>query len=699
MLHWIDIAIIGAYIAYSIWAGLGGAKDAGQNLEEYFLAGRTLRGWQAGISMAATQFAADTPLVVTGLIATAGIFSLWRLWIYAIAFLLMALVLGASWRRSGVITDAALTEVRYGGKSAAVLRGTKAIYFGFIFNCTVLAMVLLATTRITEPFLTWHEWVSPGFHDGMRGIVEWFGFPLTAGGAPCGAEALCAEGSECMRQRCIGPLEWIASTNNVLSIGAIVLVTTFYSTTGGLRAVVKTDIAQFAIAIVGTVVYAWLVVSAVGGFGEMIAGVRETYPADGSGPAGITYTEVLAFTPTQAADVGFAVIGVVLIQWICQINADGSGYLAQRTMGCRSDQDARSAGVIFAVTQVLFRSLLWLPIGLGLLILFPPSELLSGGALASAREATYVTGIAELLPPGVMGIVITGMLGALASTVDTHLNWGSSYFTNDIYRRFICPHVLKKEPSPRALVWVARSTNILILLIALIIMPQLDSIQQAWKASLLLGAGVGVNLVLRWIWWRMNAIGELGSLVASTVIAPILLFGIEDETFAAVGDPDALRLLLMASLGTLIGIAAALLTKPEPDELLAEFYRRASPPGFWGRFADTPERARADKNRLGYNLIATFGTAFSIFCVLTGIGSWMVWSPAPTWFPWEVPWIVLNLVLGIGTAPLWYRFATKGRLSDPESPPPVEDEGEGPSIEEPSPYAKKKKTEKDRAAA
>lgn len=674
MLHWVDIAIIGAYIAYSIWSGVGGAKDAGQNLEEYFLAGRSLKGWQAGISMAATQFAADTPLVVTGLVATAGIFSLWRLWIYAIAFLLMALVLGASWRRSGVITDAALTEVRYGGKSAAILRGTKAIYFGFIFNCTVLAMVLLATTRITEPFLTWHEWVAPGFHDGVRGIVEWFGFPLTAGGEACGAAAAtCADGFECMRQRCIGRPQWIASTNNVLSIGAIVLVTTFYSTTGGLRAVVKTDIAQFAIAIVGTVIYAWLVVSAVGGFDDLISGVRETYPADGSGPAGLKYTEVLAFTPSQAGEIGFAVIGVIMIQWICQINADGSGYLAQRTMGCRTDEDARSAGVIFAVTQVLFRSLLWLPIALGLLILFPPSQILTGGALASAREATYVTGIAELLPPGVTGIVITGMLGALASTVDTHLNWGSSYFTNDIYRRFICPNVLKKEPTPKSLVWVARSTNILILFIALAVMPQLDSIQEAWKASLLLGAGVGVILVLRWIWWRMNAIGELSALIASTVLAPILLLYVED---------DAPRLLLMAFLATGTGIVAALVSKPEPRELLQQFYARAHPPGFWGPIAGSAEKDAESRRRLGYNLVATFGTAFSIFCVLTGIGSWMVWSPAPTWFPYEIPWIALNLVAGIGTAPIWYRFAKKGRLAHPEEPPMVEDTGDGPSIEE-----------------
>ncbi|WP_170319815.1 sodium:solute symporter family transporter [Polyangium spumosum] len=653
MLHTIDILIVLVFIAYSIWSGVGGAKEAGESLEEYFLAGRSLKGWQAGISMAATQFAADTPLVVTGLVATAGVFSLWRMWIYAIAFLVMALVLGASWRRSGVITDAALTETRYGGKPAAVLRGAKAVYFGLIFNCTVLGMVLLATTRITEPFLLWHRWLPAGLFESLSSAVQWFGFPLTASGAPCGAENLCDAGATCLKLRCIGEAEWAASTNNVLSIGSIVLVTTLYSTTGGLRAVVKTDIAQFGVAILSTMVYAALVISAVGGFGAISSGLSNLFPADRSGPAGMTAEELVAFTPGEAHGAGFTVVGVILIQWICQINADGSGYLAQRTMGCRSDKDAQSAGIVFTVTQVLFRSLFWLPIALGLLVLFPPSQGLSGAALASERESTFVRGIAELLPPGAKGLMLTGMLGALASTVDTHLNWGSSYFTNDIYRRFIAKHLLKREPSPRSLVWVARLSNLGILAVALLVMPHMDSIQTAWKASLLLGAGVGVVLVLRWIWWRMNATGELSALVASLVLAPILLFAVED---------DGARLLVQAVVSTAVAVVAALVTKPEAEDRLREFYDRARPPGFWGPVS--LEKGAADRRRLLVNLAAAGGSAFSIFCVLTGIGSWMIGSPPPAWLPSAPVWITLNLLVGVGTVPLWIKLARAGRLEE-----------------------------------
>ena len=130
----LDLMIVLAFVVYAISAGLYSRRAASQNLQDYFLAGKTIAGWRAGFSMAATQAAADTPLLVTGLIATAGIFALWQLWVYALAFLLMGFVLARSWRRAGVLTDAELTEIRYGRTPAALLRAFKAIYFGTIFN-------------------------------------------------------------------------------------------------------------------------------------------------------------------------------------------------------------------------------------------------------------------------------------------------------------------------------------------------------------------------------------------------------------------------------------------------------------------------------------------------------------------------------------------------------------------------------------
>ena len=494
-MHAVDLLILLTFVTYTASSGLRNRVKASRNLEEYFLAGRSLPGWKAGLSMAATQFAADTPLLVTGLIATAGLFALWQLWIYALAFLLMGFVLGSSWRRSGVLTDAELTEVRYGHRSATVLRGIKAVYFGTIFNCTVLAFVLFAASRIAEPFLLWNEWLPAGLFQPIVELVRWVGVPVTTDADHLGV--------------------WTSTANNLVSILAIVSVSVFYSATGGLRSVVATDVLQIVVMFVGTAAFTTIVVRDVGGLAAIGPMLSERF-ANG-GPGGILPDQILAFTPDRAKDVSGFVLLLFGLQWLIQINSDGTGYLAQRLMACRSDRDATTAAVVFTATQVLLRSLLWLPLGLGLLLVFPPDPGLSASAVQAEREATYVRGMVELLPPGVLGLMLTGMLAALASTVDTHLNWGASYWTNDIYKRFVCQLWLKTEPSGRSLVWVARGANLLVLGIALAIMTQLTSINQAWQTSLLLGAGMGVVLILRWVWWRTNAWAEIAALLVSLV--------------------------------------------------------------------------------------------------------------------------------------------------------------------------------------
>lgn len=633
-MSWIDAAIIAVFIGYSIVSGLWNRKASSQNLEEYFLAGRSVKGWHAGISMAATQFAADTPLLVTGLIATSGIFALWRLWIYALAFLLMGFLLAPSWRRARVLTDAELTEIRYGARAAGALRGVKAIYFGTIFNCTVLAMVLLAATRIAEPFLIWSQWLPADVFAPLAHVVQALGTPLTV---------VNVEGADV----------WVRSTNNLISIGAIVLVTTFYSTTGGLRSVIATDLVQFFIAILASVVFAWYVVDKAGGFwaiNDKLVWLFGSGGDGGSSASPINADQILAFTPSRAKDASLAVLAVIGLQWLVQMNADGTGYLAQRSMACRSDRDARQAAVVFTVCQVLVRSLIWLPLGLGLLVVFPPDWAAPAAGYAARREFTFVRGIAELLPAGAKGLMLVGMLAALASTLDTHLNWGSSYWTNDIFKRFVCKAWLKREPGPRTLVWVARGANILILVIAFLILPALSSIQKAWQLSLMLGGGMGVLLILRWIWWRINAWGELGCIATSLVLAPVLLYAIPESH-------EALRLLIMAFVSTVGGVLASLLTPAEDMNHLVEFYKRVQPPGFWGPVAARiGQSGKQSMEALQKGVAATFLGAFSVFCILIGCGSWIAGSPSPTWFPWRETWIGMLLITGLGLVPVWVRL-------------------------------------------
>ena len=551
----LDLMILAAFVVYGITSGVRARGKASESLDEYFLAGRSLRGWQAGTSMAATQFAADTPLLVTGLVATAGIFALWRLWIYGLAFLAMAFIFARLWRRAGVLTDAELTQVRYSGRAVLPLRLIKAVYYGTVINCVVLAVVLVAAMRIAEVFLPWHEWLPAPLYEAVLGLVRATGLRLGESVTGLPQEVMAASG--------------------LISILLMLAFTAAYSIAGGLRAVVRTDVVQFAIAMAGTALYAWFVLDAAGGLAALPARLSALYGT-------VEANRFMSFSPpAEGGALLMPFLVVIGLQWLFQMNSDGTGYLAQRTMACRSERDARVAPVVFAWLQVFLRSLLWLAIALGLLVLYPFSAADAQAAgFAAAREMTFVRGIEELLPPGVRGLMLVGLLAALASTVDTHLNWGASYWSNDVYAAGVCERWLRRTPTPRELVVVARLSNLLVLGIALVVMVHLGSIQTAWFISLLFGAGMGSVLVLRWLWERINLYSELAAMTASLVTAPLLLY-----TLGTDPEQEWIRLGLMALVTTSAAVVAALLAPPTSDATLKDFYMRVRPVGWWGRAA------------------------------------------------------------------------------------------------------------------
>lgn len=630
----LDLLIVMAFILYGLSSGLRARSKASQSLDEYFLAGKTIKGWRAGFSMGATQFAADTPLLVTGLVATAGIFALWRLWIYGLAFLLMAFVFAAGWRRAGVLTDAELTRVRYSGKGVTPLRLLKAIYYGTVINCVVLAMVLVAAIRIAEVFLPWHIWLPASVYEPIVGFVGGIGLQL--------GESITGLSPEMM------------TANNLISILLILAFTAMYSITGGLRAVVQTDVVQFSLAMIGTLLYAWFVVDAAGGLGGLTDRIVELYGVDQA-------SKMLSFSPpSNAGEALMPFLVIIGLQWFFQMNSDGTGYLAQRSMACPTDRDARIAGLVFTWLQIFLRSLFWMAIAVGLLVLYPftPGEM-GGDGFTAGREALFVQGIEDLLPPGVRGLMLVGLLAALASTVDTHLNWGASYWSNDVYGGVVAPYVLKRKPKDRELVIVARLSNVLILVIAMVIMANLGSIQTAWFISLLFGAGMGSVLVLRWLWERINLYSELTAMGVSLITAPLLLYYLGTDP-----EREWIRLGIMALTTTSAAILVTFITPATDDATLKRFYHRVRPFGFWRQAAMlNGVAASASRRALGTRLLAVAVTAVSLFSLLIGVGRLMFPPPGGSSF---MSWGCL--AVGLLLIPVWLRIAMGREFdTDPES--------------------------------
>ncbi len=413
-----------------------------------------------------------------------------------------------------------------------------------------------------------------------------------------------------------------------------------YSTTGGLRSVIATDVVQLSIAMVATLIYAIVAVSKAGGLGGMIEQMTALYGK-------VRTAEILSFTPT-GGEVLLPFLTLIGLQWFFQMNSDGTGYLAQRTMACKTDQGARHAGFIFTIAQVLLRSLFWLPIGIALLVLYPydPASVGSETFVAS-REILFATGIKDLLPVGIKGLMLTGLLAALASTIDTHLTWGASYWSNDIYKRLVNETWLKRNPSSKELVIVARLSNILILAIALIIMANLGSIQKAWYISLLFGAGMGSVLVLRWLWERINLWSEFAAMAASLIIASAILFTVVGEWV----DEEWMRLLLVSVTSTATVVIVTLLTPKTDEKILNDFYQRVNPPGFWRK---TAARLGLDQELPSRNLkegaYLVLSTAATIYLLLVGIGKLMLPAPDTSILP-----ALTYIGLGIVSIALWWK--------------------------------------------
>jgi Na+/proline symporter len=268
---------------------------------------------------------------------------------------------------------------------------------------------------------------------------------------------------------------------------------------------------------------------------------------------------------------------------------------------------------------------------------FTPEDAASNG-FAAARELTFVTGIKELLPSGLRGIMITSLLAALASTVDTHLNWGASYWSNDLYDRLVCRALMKRQPQGRELVWVARVSNVIILLISLLIMVNLGSIQATWFVSLVFGAGIGGVLMLRWLWDRINLYSEIAAIATSLAIAPLILVTVETEWIR-------LGIMVLASLGAAVGITY--ITPATNQSVLQNFYTKVRPMGWWKK-AGAYDNSNSPqlKRRLKLTILMTI----SLFLILIGLVRLLI----------PLPWISLlwswgTLLAGVALAPLWWR--------------------------------------------
>jgi solute:Na+ symporter, SSS family len=543
------------------------ARRAGRNITEFFAAGRSAPWWLIGISLVATTFSTDTPNLVTNLVRDGGVAENWVWWSFLLTGMATVFFYARLWRRSGVLTDLEFYELRYAGTGASLVRGFRAIYLGLFFNCVIIASVNLAAVKIAGILFGW-------------------------------------------------------SRNETLLICVIVPI--IFAATAGLWGVMVTDMIQFCITMTSAFAAAYFAVHApgVGGLHGLIAhfsGARSS---------------VLSLLPNFADwKTALAIFIIPLtVQWwsVWYPGAEpgGGSYVAQRMLAARSESDALFGTLTFQAMHYALRPWPWIIVALASMVVYPS---LHDIALRFPHVQPGLIGndiaypaMLVFLPSGFAGFMVAGIFAAYRSTIETHLNWGTSYLVHDFYQRFV-----RRNAAQRELVFTGRLVTVLLMGVGVLFTLQLDNAKGAFNLLLSIGAGTGLIYLLRWFWWRINAWSEISAMISSFVVS-VGFFVAQKFGHAAA---STTVLLTTVAITTLVWVAITYVTPAVPDDVLAAFYAKVRPAGpGWRRIRqaaglpDSPDSPVAALLGWVLGLAAIYGALFSAGAFLYGR-----WIPGSIW--------------------------------------------------------------------
>jgi len=597
-LHWVDWTIIASYIFFSLGVGIYFNKRAGSSTKEYFLSGQSLPWWVVGTSMVATTFAADTPLAITEFIRGPGIWQNWFWWNLLMGALLGVFLFSRLWRRANVLTDNELLEIRYSGKPAAFLRAFKAGYFAILYNFIVMGWVINAMASVVSVMLNMDKWTAV----------------------------------------------WLC-----------VIIALVYAILSGFWGVVVTDLVQFFIAMFGSIALAIIALNYVGGMDSLL------YKLSGLLGSEAIHNNTLKFIPPvpeesmgtltfwESPFSKFLIF--ITVMWWSHHGTDGGGYIIQRMSSAKNERHALLATLWFNLAHYALRVWPWIIVAVVSIVMFP---IIPEAYSELGVKAGYPLVMNALLGPGMKGILIVSFLAAFMSTIDTHLNWGASYLVNDLYKRFYRPN-----ESETHYVLVGKIFTVILMVFAAFTAMKMQSISKAWEFIFSMGAGIGLVLILRWFWWRVNAWSEITALATSMLVTIILEFLaynqtiLEGKNYILFGSSPVLfgitlqvhhKLIIIVPIAILAWLSVTFLTKPEPTKTLENFYRRVQPGGWWGPINKNYKHELQPVSKgffilwisgimmiygftfgIGNLIFHNYSSAILLFGI-SGIGSFLVWN-------------------------------------------------------------------------
>ncbi len=552
-----DWSIVGVYFLFVLGVGLYVSRSSRSSVDDFFLSGRNMPWWLLGISMVATTFSADTPNLVTGLVRENGVSGNWTWWAFLLTGMLTVFVYARMWRRSMVLTDVEFYELRYSGKPAAFLRGFRALYLGLIFNVLVIGTVSLAAIKFGEIVLGWDGWLT------------------------------------------------------LLVAGSITIL---YSTLGGLKAVIMTDFVQFILAMVGSIWACIYVINIdeVGGLNNMLNHVNVA-----------SKTSILPDFSDPSIWVPILLVPLAVQWWASYYpgaEPGGGGYIAQRMFSAKDEKHSVGATLLFNVAHYALRPWPWILIALASLVVFPTlqdiQEVFPNLSNDKLGHDVAYPAMLTLLPSGLLGLVAASLIAAFMSTISTQLNLGASYLVNDVYKRFYNP-----EASQENLVRAGQLFTLISAVLGLGLGLILTDATQAFNLLLLLGAGTGLIYILRWFWWRINAMTEIVAMIASMIIAGYFTFF--SDSFLPWQE-----IVIGAILTTIVWIVSVFFTPQTEESTLIAFYKHIRPQGSgWTKIRKIAQSKGIDtptiENNLSLEILCVVIACVTVYATLFSVGNFI----------------------------------------------------------------------------
>jgi SSS family solute:Na+ symporter len=372
------------------------------------------------------------------------------------------------------------------------------------------------------------------------------------------------------------------------------------------------------VAMVASLMFAILAVDSVGGMAELKLRLFEAFGAERT-------SDILRFVPSM--DSPLMPLSVVAVYMSVAWWTDCGGFAAQRMFSTKDERESILSAIWYSIAHFALRPWPWIVVGLVALLRYPH---------LADPESGYPKLMLAILPTGLLGIMIASLLAAFMSTVDTHLNWNASYFVTDIYKRFIAP-----DADEARCVKVSRWSVVAFAALAVTIAYFMSSIQSAVIILFSLQAGIGLVLILRWFWWRINAWTEIAAMIGSLVvnsaaiaanhglragweIGPLgqwlLDNGLLERSSDVVQIPGHAVMAGTVLFTTPVWILVTLLTSPAQQAQLDTFYRQVRPARlFWGPVSRRNPGVKVDGNALQF-LVGWIGGTVSLYTAMFAIG-------------------------------------------------------------------------------